>query len=433
MPSDSETNETPREPDADLSQAEAAPEALGSTEQTEETEAERRVETVPPIDPFELPGFPEVTIHPDIALDPAALPPGLLPPPPHGFPGFIPPTDLGPGRRVVWVAATVPVYARSLEQPEVGRRTPDTPRADYSQLSRDKMQLRATEVTSTGETAPPEPSQVSPVKAIISVGVAAALLTLSAIGVVKLGEVLVQSEPTAGSIESPLDIALTVDNIAGLYLEANSGRESLSQMSTLLLRGEFIQGEESFEVYNLKRRPSDFFFRLSQGDLQISTGITPRDAWSSVENIATGRRIVNDLEAEVAQAYRGFVHFFHPFTQFAIDGAGTVTDFEVSETDEGERLARISFRPAGTERTYEVELFGPNLVMRSSRYVDDDGNELRSEYTDYQQISGFWIPMNVVNYRNGEESNRIILETAQVNPGLISLVFDRPDSVEIRR
>lgn len=424
----SSDDEQPRDPEAPQEPVESSPSAGADHADVPEREEQPAVVHQPMV----VPSQPGMVLHPGFVLDPDRLPPGAVPPPPPGLPGFVPPvSEDEPGSRVVWVAATVPVFMHEMATSDRRRRSAEVPeRASYTQLDPEAFARRAAQASA--EVPEEKQSGVAPALWLVWGGAGAAAIFLAVLAFALLNGLFNQAEPfepeiasAAQRTEAPTDNS--IDGLMERFVSENGGRGNLASMHTMLVRGEMSRDGEVFSVYNLKRRPDDFYIRLRRDNVQIGIGIHDDDAWQAIENTDTGARLVDDMSPEARQAFGRLTNFFHPFTRFAVEGAGTVSDHEQLETASGEPLRRITFRPADSEHAFTVELEGDDLLLTSSEYTDDAGRVFRSEFREHQQVLGLWLPYLVRNYVDGELETSLDVDTIQLNPGLISLVFERPE------
>ncbi len=423
------------------------------------------------LQPVNLPGHPGVIIHPAFALDPAQFPAGAIPLPPPQLPNFIPPGEGRPGCRTIWMAATVPVFEEELrvtrrrgitrrsipwdrepasgEMPIVESETtrPKPPEAEDSEPKAEdsEPEVNYSRLGSQGFQRQAPAADLSPK---ISGEVAQEIRRnwygrLAWVGSVIIFAVFLffvvsslapnrsDREATAASALLATPTGLwTPQTLVDAFAEANGGRAALNNVQTIRLTGVLSDHTGDYAFYNLKRRPEDFFLRLTRETLQISIGVTPDEAWRSVQDTRASRLLVEDLDSPTEIAIRPLVGLFHPFTQFAIDGQGAISQIEETTDETGTPLIKVAFTPASSNRTYTILIDRQTLNMVGSEYTSATGDVIRSAFSEVENVDFLKLPRLVINYRNDQEQNRLVISDATLNPGVISLVFERPEAID---
>lgn len=411
--------------------------------------------------------------HPGMAM----FPPGIIPPgavPPEAFGGHPPPNAMIPPGGLpeapfVWVPVLLPLsgppltpaQARRMQQAQrrqsaatrapgmeptggdtaaatAAGTTADTAGAssggvDYSQLAREAFTRQIPPSPEAKEPSSREPVSRGFKPIYLFIALSTFALVLASLAIIS---VLQQREgpqataeaptPTEEAAGTPVD-QLSPQLLADAFCAANGGRNAMEQARTLMLSGDFRTPDASYAFYSLKKRPGRMYLRLEGPSGHIIYGVTPDETWQMVQDPQGRQRLVGDVEASQEASLHEMSRFFHPFTEFCLSGKGTVESIK-NALFENEEALEIVFQPQSMDRYYTVFVDQRNYRLLSSVYINPvSGQTVQSIYSNYQQVGSLWLPFLVETYTDGQLTSEATITESKFNPGLVNVVFERPE------
>jgi hypothetical protein len=248
-------------------------------------------------------------------------------------------------------------------------------------------------------------------------------------GVVVLAAVLVLrwlSGETAeeGGEESRLERLLDRERFGQAYLEANGGREFLESIRSLRAVGRLETPERTSPFLLLKKAPDKSLFRLEMDEATIRFGTDGDDVWRSIARDGRVRQVIL-LAGDDARRVRRMGRFFGGLLEHFLRGHGSFRSIDARSTPEGDFfvVAVRGDEPEASLVEYWVDAGSLDLV----RSVETrDGVATETLFSDYREIGSLRQPYRVETRTGGEWVSTAVLEDTEMNPGILSLSFERP-------
>jgi len=218
--------------------------------------------------------------------------------------------------------------------------------------------------------------------------------------------------------------AWTLEDVLAKVVEVNGGLDSVETTTNLRVIGKVYRGDFVYDFLLLKKRPDMVRIHLMHKGRSIETGYNGEVAWRRVW--VKGRDTVERLsDAELAAANLE-IDFDGPLIGAALPGT--------ERTYLGvERINRIDYFVIGVE----------DGLSRSKHYIDSrtfrewrtirellDGDEVTgtvvTTYSQYSRHKTIWLAEKVERILPDGSTDTIIVEKAEVDPGILDRVFDVP-------
>lgn len=218
--------------------------------------------------------------------------------------------------------------------------------------------------------------------------------------------------------------AWTLDDVLQKVVEVNGGLDSVESTTNLRVIGKVLRGEFAYEFLLLKKRPDMVRIHLMHKGRSIETGFNGEVAWRRVW--VNGRDTVQQLsEAELAAA------------NLEIDFDGPL----IGPTLPGTKRTFL-----GVERINRIDYFVVGVddgLSRSRHYIDSrtfrewrtirdilNGEEVvgtvQTTYSQYVRHGTIWLAEKVERILTDGSTDVIVVEKAEVDPGILDRVFDVP-------
>ncbi|MEM0966536.1 MAG: hypothetical protein AAGJ81_10350 [Verrucomicrobiota bacterium] len=226
---------------------------------------------------------------------------------------------------------------------------------------------------------------------------------------------------------SDLSDLLDPELLTEAYVDANGGEEFLRSLVSIRATGKITNSQGEFEFYLLKRIPNKTIYRLDIDRTTVTVGTDGEDAWRSVSLDGKIRDVVL-LEGEEADSVRDNARFFGGLMDFFLEGQGELDELSLDETGESP-LIRISvINEDRTVSDFFVDPESLDLVKSETRV---DGTVRTELYSDYRSLLSFRQPFVVETIVNDERESLLALEEATINPGVLSISFEVPETTAV--
>ena len=255
------------------------------------------------------------------------------------------------------------------------------------------------------------------------------ILVVLGVGVLSVLGILVyrgltSEEEGEGDLSERLQGYLVPEKFGQAYLDANGGVDFLRSIRTIRATGTLETPGKRQEVFLLKRVPDQTLFRLTSGETTVTYGTDGKEYWRSV---ARDNRIVEVilLEGKERSSLEQSSSFFGDLLGHFLDSTGEIERIEIDEWD-GRTMLRIDWIDAksGEESRFFVDPESMDL-LRSVRLLPD-GGVAEILYGDYRSLGSFRQPFRTENRVDGEMVSVMTIDSADLNPGILSVSFARP-------
>lgn len=232
--------------------------------------------------------------------------------------------------------------------------------------------------------------------------------------------------PVEGQGLRPPPIDLNHDRfgqIAERFVQAHGGRVQMENIKTLGMQGKFFLGEETYDLYMVKRPPDGLFLQVQKDDLKQLTVSGPDGVF--VARYIDGQVVqLNELTGTRAHDIRDQATIMTPFARLCVYEDGVFEQMEGVDYA-GVSAVRIDFSLEGT-RCYAI-LDRENYWVLEYGETQAGGRSRRVEMRDYRVTSRTWLPFKIQIFVNDRPTFRVELERVNVNIGILSDYFRRPD------
>ena len=240
-----------------------------------------------------------------------------------------------------------------------------------------------------------------------------------------VAEAEIEEEPEV-TIPSRPDGKVTTQWLFAKHLAAIGGYSGMSQIKSLRRLGKSIEGDKTYEVTAFNKDPNKLRISLLDDAANIRIAYNGEEAWYQLvrdaqpgpvlsvdkyrkQEIARNTRykspLYADAETPLAFIYKGTAK---------LDGE-TYYRLVKSDTDIPEEIYL----------DMSTFLVSHHLVDMSNPQTGD--RKLHIILDDYRPVSGLLLPFKEVSYVNGELASTFIMELADINPGIPSIIFDPPE------
>lgn len=235
---------------------------------------------------------------------------------------------------------------------------------------------------------------------------------------------LYQHKRQEATAESPYGkpAALThLDSFRTAYLNANFPPGLISQIQSIRATG-WIESETKRQAFTLlKKRPGSMRLTIDHGAQEMTVGVHEGTAWQRIRS-PQHKDWIQALEGQESQAWCAQSHFYDRIIH-SFNGEGSIDAIETAEQDERTWLkVRLGGELDAIEIWIDPQTMYPALQQES--LADGGRQELR--YSDYRNIEGMALPFNTETWVNGTFKSRTILETAELNIGILTTSFEIP-------
>lgn len=216
----------------------------------------------------------------------------------------------------------------------------------------------------------------------------------------------------------------TLTDVLEAIETANGGKEAIEATTNIRIRGKIDNQEIEYEFVLLKKRPDKMRIKLMFKGRSTETGFNGIGGWTRVTQ--NGQRQVSELTAEEIATSSLDVDFDGPLI--------------------GELFPGFERRLIGVERFGRVDYFVVEVSksnVRTRHYIDsrsfkewktvreikqEDGTlkTVESEFFEYERRGTIWLANRVERRFDDGRRETIIIESADIDPGLLDQAFDVP-------
>lgn len=209
------------------------------------------------------------------------------------------------------------------------------------------------------------------------------------------------------------------------YLKANGGAAFLRSLRSIRATGTMESPPEATrELLIVKRAPDKTLFHLTGDGVSVTYGTNGKEYWRSVIRDNRIAEVIL-LEGRERASLERSSSFFVDLLAHFLDSTGSIEGIEADEWED-RRVIRVDWVDA--EKDEKASFFvdpGSMNLLRSVRFPPGGGTA-ETLYGDYRSLDAFRQPFRIENRENGELVSVIVIDSAEVNPGIPALFFDRP-------
>jgi hypothetical protein len=209
------------------------------------------------------------------------------------------------------------------------------------------------------------------------------------------------------------------------YMLANCNDSLLKSTQTIRVRGHMVHGTDKQSFTLIKKRPDAVLFTIENGPNEITFGVSDGVVWRRIRNPQNDDQldIVEGLDAEVWLKQR---QFFDLIVSASL-GDGHITEIGTTSWNSKDALEVTILD--NNEKTVKILVAPETMYPISQLETGSDGAIIQTVYSDYQDISGMPIPFQIESSINGEVDSLIVLDSASLNSGVLSRLFEVPEAL----
>lgn len=217
----------------------------------------------------------------------------------------------------------------------------------------------------------------------------------------------------------------TIDQVLAKVTEANGGQDTIDNVTNVRINGSIEGGTNSYDFVLLKKRPDKIRMRFMFRGMAVESGYDGKTGW---RRQSKGERSqVTELEGMDLAALQQESDFDGPLV-------GEIQNKVSLELDRIERIGRVDYfvvKEESTLRTAEHYIdsrtFRTMKLVSSRKVASGESRTSESNYRDYKKYGGIWVAHLVIRTLPDGNEETIRIDQVEVNPGILDLVFRKPD------
>lgn len=222
---------------------------------------------------------------------------------------------------------------------------------------------------------------------------------------------------------------IVVPELLDSYLTAVGGREALEGIRSIRYKGRLIEPAAEIKLQILASLPDKGMIITSPGEDDSQKLILNGDrAWQVVRLGDGSQKVVPLSEADTASlAWSLRVH--NTFRSLALEEEGGRDGFTAREIEFSDRpcIELTKIMPDGSELIAVLDAKSLYLLQMVEAVPGAEGMErVKADYSAHNTVSGIVHAHETKFYKSGEVFNEVYLDTIEINPGLVSSLFEVP-------
>lgn len=209
------------------------------------------------------------------------------------------------------------------------------------------------------------------------------------------------------------------------YLTANCNSALLKNTQTIRVTGHVVNGDNRQAFSLIKKRPDQMLFTIDRGSHEATFGVSGDTVWRRIR-APQHDDLFALIEGQEADAWLGQRRFFDRIISASL-GEGRITAIEVTSWTGADclKVSTLSADGAATDILVDPKTMHPIVELEPI----PDGTIKQTTFSDYRDIDGMPIAFDMVSSVEGEQQIRIIIDKASINSGVLSTLFDLPESL----
>jgi hypothetical protein len=223
----------------------------------------------------------------------------------------------------------------------------------------------------------------------------------------------------------PLSELTHIEAFTQAYLSVNCNAALLANTQTIRVTGHMVNGDNRQAFSLIKKRPDRMLFTIDRGSHDMTFGVSGGTVWRRIR-APQHEDLFALIEGKEAEAWLGQRRFFDRIIS-ATQGEGSLTAIEIADWKSADCL---KIRTLDTEGAAVDILVDPQTMYPIAELETmTDGTLKQTVFSDYRDVGGMPLPFKMESSQNGEAKSRIILDAAALNTGVLSKLFDVPESL----
>ena len=205
----------------------------------------------------------------------------------------------------------------------------------------------------------------------------------------------------------------------------NCNATLLEKTQTIRVAGQMESGDNSQAFTLIKKRPDRMLFTIDRGSHQMTFGVSGETVWRRIR-APQHDDLFALIEGQEAEAWRDQRRFFDRIISASL-GEGHITAVEVASWRGADclKVSTLSADGAAVDILVDPRTMHPIVELEPI----PDGTIKQTTFSDYRDIDGMLIAFDMVSSTEGEQQTRIILDKVSINSGVLSTLFDLPESL----
>ncbi len=227
---------------------------------------------------------------------------------------------------------------------------------------------------------------------------------------------------------------ILVPKLLESHLEAVGGRAALAGIRSARYKGRIKEAAGEFNFQVLKLPPDKGMIMINPGEvgsqkLVLNGGI----AWQVV-TLGDGTQKILPISEADSLSLAWSLQLHNSFRRLVLDGG--VPDFSAREFEFMDRpcYELTKTMPDGSRFTAVLDAENLLLLKSGENAPGREGSDrLEVVYSDHRRVAGIVEAYQTRTYKNGDFYNEVILESIEIDPGLISFLFQVPEEIAEQR
>jgi len=252
---------------------------------------------------------------------------------------------------------------------------------------------------------------------------------LTGAGIYSLITYILEDKNTTVEVELPygtIDQLIDPEVFTKAYMSVNCNDALLNNTQTIRVAGHIVSGDQKQAFSLIKKRPDQMLFTIDRGSHEMSFGVSDSLVWRRIR-APQHDDLFSLVEGEEANAWLEQRRFFDWIISATL-GEGRITGI-VGDLWEQTDCLRVSIEGADGEAV-DILVSPHTMYPIAELQTLADGTIKQSVFSDYRDIDGMPLPFKMVSSVDGESVSQIILETASLNSGVLSKLFDIPKDLQ---
>ena len=209
------------------------------------------------------------------------------------------------------------------------------------------------------------------------------------------------------------------------YLKVNCNATLLENTQTIRVSGQLVNGDNRQAFSLIKKRPDRMLFTIDRGSHELTFGVNRDNVWRRIR-APQHDDLFALIEGQEADAWLSQRRFFDRIISASL-GEGRITAIEVSSWTGADclKVSTLSADGAAVDILVDPRTMHPIVELEPI----PDGTIKQTTFSDYRDIDGMPIAFDMVSSVEGEQQSRIIIDKASINSGVLSTLFDLPESL----
>lgn len=216
----------------------------------------------------------------------------------------------------------------------------------------------------------------------------------------------------------------TIQRILERYTETYGGLRDANRLASIMIEGVQVRPEDTYSFRLRKKRPALMHYELEKGATTLTTVFDGRRGWLKTRR---GSDIsIEELSGDSLELLRREARFESPLYRHLEKTENKVTLKGRRRVGSLEALVLRVEEPQAPASLYYLHPDEP-LVLRIERLDEAGEIALQTLYRDYRKVDGYPFAHEIENRIGGETVSVTRVRSVQVNPGLLSFYFEKPE------